>query len=71
MDSKSVAATAKGTSKSTFKLAHMKRFVDGMLQDIRASYKSREEQLAKATRGYKKRLQNLVKRHEGLLIAYR
>ncbi|CAI5792290.1 DUF4472 domain-containing protein [Podarcis lilfordi] len=71
MDSKSVAAAAKGTSKSTFKPAHMKRFVDGMLQDIRASYKSREEQLAKATRGYKKRLQNLVKRHEGLLIAYR
>nr|XP_028562535.1 coiled-coil domain-containing protein 78 [Podarcis muralis] len=71
MDSKSVAAAAKGTSKSTFKPAHMKRFVDGMLQDIRASYKSREEQLAKATRSYKKRLQNLVKRHEGLLIAYR
>uniref|UniRef100_A0A670K221 Coiled-coil domain containing 78 n=1 Tax=Podarcis muralis TaxID=64176 RepID=A0A670K221_PODMU len=64
-------AVTKGTSKSTFKPAHMKRFVDGMLQDIRASYKSREEQLAKATRSYKKRLQNLVKRHEGLLIAYR
>ncbi|XP_034987336.1 coiled-coil domain-containing protein 78 isoform X2 [Zootoca vivipara] len=71
MDNKSVAAAAKGTSKTAFKPAHMKRFVDGMLQDIRASYKSREEQLAKATRGYKKRLQNLVKRHEGLLIAYR
>ncbi|XP_070617088.1 coiled-coil domain-containing protein 78 [Erythrolamprus reginae] len=49
----------------------MKRFVDSMLKDIRASYKSREEQLARAARGYKKRIQNLVKKHEGLLIAYR
>ncbi|KAH0631821.1 hypothetical protein JD844_019655 [Phrynosoma platyrhinos] len=49
----------------------MKRFVDSMLKDIRASYKSREEQLAGAARGYKKRMQKLVKRHEGLLVAYR
>lgn len=48
----------------------MKRFVDSMLKDIRASYKSREEQLAKAARGYKKRMKNLVKKHENLLIAY-
>uniref|UniRef100_A0A7M4DVI0 Coiled-coil domain containing 78 n=1 Tax=Crocodylus porosus TaxID=8502 RepID=A0A7M4DVI0_CROPO len=50
---------------------HMKHFVDSMLKDIRASYKSREEQLAGAARGYKKRMQNLVKKHEHLLIAYR
>uniref|UniRef100_A0A8C3HPY8 DUF4472 domain-containing protein n=1 Tax=Chrysemys picta bellii TaxID=8478 RepID=A0A8C3HPY8_CHRPI len=51
--------------------AYMKRFVDGMVKDIRAAHKSREEQLAGAVRGYKKRMQNLVKRHENLLIAYR
>lgn len=50
--------------------AHMKRFVDSMLKDIRASYKTREEQLAGAARGYKKRMKNLVKKHENLLIAY-
>ncbi|XP_039205798.1 coiled-coil domain-containing protein 78 isoform X2 [Crotalus tigris] len=62
-DSKSSAATKEP--------AQMKRFVDSMLKDIRASYKSREEQLARAARGYKKRMQNLVKKHEGLLVAYR
>ncbi|XP_036406853.1 coiled-coil domain-containing protein 78 [Megalops cyprinoides] len=51
--------------------AHMKNFVDSMLQDVRASYKSREEQLASAARAYKKRLQKLIKTHEALLIAYR
>nr|XP_038043076.1 coiled-coil domain-containing protein 78 isoform X3 [Anas platyrhynchos] len=50
--------------------AHMKHFVDSMLKDIRASYKSREEQLAGAARAYKKRMKNLVKKHENLLIAY-
>ncbi|XP_066546428.1 coiled-coil domain-containing protein 78 [Amia ocellicauda] len=49
----------------------MKTFVDNMLQDVRASYRSREEQLAGAARGYKKRLQRLVRTHETLLIAYR
>uniref|UniRef100_A0A8D0H1Z0 Coiled-coil domain containing 78 n=1 Tax=Sphenodon punctatus TaxID=8508 RepID=A0A8D0H1Z0_SPHPU len=52
-------------------LVHMKRFVDSMFKDIRTSHKSREEQLAGAARSYKKRMQNLVKRHESLLIAYR
>ncbi|NXT96503.1 CCD78 protein, partial [Anhinga rufa] len=69
MDSKSSNVT--GPSKAPADLAHMKRFVDSMLKDIRASYKSREEQLAGAARGYKKRMKNLVKKHENLLIAYR
>ncbi|XP_067407182.1 coiled-coil domain-containing protein 78 [Emydura macquarii macquarii] len=69
MDSKSNAS--KGPSKAATDHAHMKRFVDSMLKDIRAAHKSREEQLAGAARGYKKRMQNLVKRHENLLIAYR
>ncbi|XP_074014799.1 coiled-coil domain-containing protein 78 [Numenius arquata] len=62
MDSKS--------SKAPADHAPMKHFVDNMLKDIRASYKSREEQLAGAARGYKKRMKNLVKKHENLLIAY-
>ncbi|KAM6244302.1 coiled-coil domain-containing protein 78 [Spheniscus humboldti] len=68
MDSKSSNVT--GSSKAPADHAHMKHFVDSMLKDIRASYKSREEQLAGAARGYKKRMKNLVKKHENLLIAY-
>ncbi|KAM6378914.1 coiled-coil domain-containing protein 78 isoform 2-T2 [Pluvialis apricaria] len=68
MDSKSSNVT--GPSKAPAAHAHMKRFVDSMLKDIRASYKTREEQLAGAARGYKKRMKNLVKKHENLLIAY-
>ncbi|KFR16443.1 Coiled-coil domain-containing protein 78, partial [Opisthocomus hoazin] len=66
MDSKS----NNGPRKAPADHAPMKRFVDSMLKDIRASYKSREEQLAGAARGYKKRMKNLVKKHENLLIAY-
>ncbi|NXG29955.1 CCD78 protein, partial [Dromaius novaehollandiae] len=69
MDSKS--SNLKGPSKGPANHAYMKRFVDGMLKDIKASHKSREEQLAGAARGYKKRMRNLVKKHENLLIAYR
>ncbi|NWS98652.1 CCD78 protein, partial [Mionectes macconnelli] len=68
MDSKSSHVT--GHSKAPADHAAMKHFVDNMLKDIRASYKSREEQLARAARGYKKRLKDLVKKHESLLIAY-
>ncbi|KFZ56620.1 Coiled-coil domain-containing protein 78, partial [Podiceps cristatus] len=69
MDSKS--SSVAGPSKAPADHAPMKGFVDSMLKDIRASYKSREEQLAGAARGYKKRMKNLVKKHENLLIAYR
>ncbi|KGL76751.1 Coiled-coil domain-containing protein 78, partial [Tinamus guttatus] len=69
MDSK--CSNLKEPSKGRANHAHMKRFVDSMLKDIKASYKSREEQLAGAARGYKKRMRNLVKKHENLLIAYR
>ncbi|NXL68222.1 CCD78 protein, partial [Chordeiles acutipennis] len=68
MDSKSSNIT--GPSKAPADHTPMKRFVDSMLKDIRASYKSREEQLAGAARGYKKRMKNLVKKHENLLIVY-
>ncbi|NWQ63675.1 CCD78 protein, partial [Neopipo cinnamomea] len=68
IDSKSSRMT--GHSKAQADHAAMKHFVDNMLKDIRASYKSREEQLAQAARGYKKRMKDLVKKHENLLIAY-
>ncbi|NWV39526.1 CCD78 protein, partial [Grantiella picta] len=68
MDSKASEVT--GHSKAPAGQAAMKHFVDSMLRDICASYKSREEQLARAARGYKKRLKDLAKKHENLLIAY-
>ncbi|NWV12970.1 CCD78 protein, partial [Ptilonorhynchus violaceus] len=66
----STASTVPGRSKAPAGQAAMRHFVDSMLRDIRASYKSREEQLARAARGYKKRMKDLVKKHENLLIAY-
>ncbi|NXO04767.1 CCD78 protein, partial [Rhinopomastus cyanomelas] len=68
MDSKS--SSVAGPSQAPADRGPMKRFVDSMLKDIRTSYKSREEQLATAARGYKKRMKDLVKKHESLLIAY-
>ncbi|KFP03133.1 Coiled-coil domain-containing protein 78, partial [Calypte anna] len=68
MDSKSINLT--GPRKAPGDPAALKHFMDNMLKDIRASYKFREEQLAGAARGYKKRMKNLVKKHENLLIAY-
>ncbi|NWH91724.1 CCD78 protein, partial [Aegithalos caudatus] len=68
MDSK--PSSVAGHSKASAGQAAMRNFVDSMLRDIRASYKSREEQLARAARGYKKRLKDLAKKHENLLIAY-
>uniref|UniRef100_A0A4W6G0Z2 Coiled-coil domain containing 78 n=1 Tax=Lates calcarifer TaxID=8187 RepID=A0A4W6G0Z2_LATCA len=49
----------------------MRQFVESMLQDVRSSYRVREEQLASAARSYKKRLQKMTKTHHALLIAYR
>ncbi|NXL71744.1 CCD78 protein, partial [Leptocoma aspasia] len=68
MDSK--PSSVPGHSKAPAGQAAMKNFVDSMLRDIQASYKSREEQLARAARGYKKRMKDLAKKHESLLIAY-
>ncbi|XP_018096112.1 coiled-coil domain-containing protein 78 isoform X1 [Xenopus laevis] len=62
-----VDGTARGKGDGT----RMKHFVDNMLSDIKASHRSREEQLAGAARQYKKRMQNLIKKHQSLLIAYR
>ena len=46
-------------------------FVEGMLQEVRSSYRSREEQLAAAARSYKKKLQRLSRIQQRLLVAYR
>ncbi|NXL16218.1 CCD78 protein, partial [Setophaga kirtlandii] len=68
MDSK--PSSVPGHSKAPAGHAAMQSFVDSMLRDIQASYRRREEQLARAARGYRKRLKELAKKHENLLIAY-
>ncbi|KAM9336628.1 LOW QUALITY PROTEIN: coiled-coil domain-containing protein 78 [Symphorus nematophorus] len=60
-----------GEGKSPSESSKMRAFVDSMLQDVRSSYRAREEQLASAARSYKKRLQKMTKTHHVLLIAYR
>ena len=49
----------------------MKKYVEEMLKDLKRSYKLREEQLADAATKYKKRSDNVIARHEELLVAYR
>ncbi|XP_075891631.1 coiled-coil domain-containing protein 78 [Nelusetta ayraudi] len=51
--------------------SRLREFVDGMLQDVRSSYRVREEQLAAAVRSYKKSLQRVTETHQALLTAYR
>ncbi|XP_042363328.1 LOW QUALITY PROTEIN: coiled-coil domain-containing protein 78 [Plectropomus leopardus] len=60
-----------GEGKSPPETSKMRTHVDSMLQDVRSSYRVREEQLASAARSYKKRLQKVTKTHHTLLIAYR
>ncbi|XP_027145356.1 coiled-coil domain-containing protein 78 isoform X2 [Larimichthys crocea] len=60
-----------GEDKSPPETSKMRVFVDSMLQDVRSSYRAREEQLATAARSYKKRFQKITKTHHALLIAYR
>ncbi|XP_031699207.1 coiled-coil domain-containing protein 78 [Anarrhichthys ocellatus] len=60
-----------GEGKSPSGTSKMRAHVDNMLQDVRSSYRVREEQLAHAARSYKKRLQKVTKTHHALLIAYR
>ncbi|XP_054017234.1 coiled-coil domain-containing protein 78 [Dryobates pubescens] len=68
MDSKS--SKAAGPSRAPAGAAAMKSFVESMLKEIRASYKAREEQLATAAQGYRRRLRSLARGHQSLLIAY-
>ncbi|XP_055097089.1 coiled-coil domain-containing protein 78 isoform X8 [Symphalangus syndactylus] len=49
----------------------LRTFLEATLEDIRAAHRSREQQLARAARTYHKRLVDLSRRHEELLVAYR
>ncbi|XP_052451890.1 coiled-coil domain-containing protein 78 isoform X2 [Carassius gibelio] len=49
----------------------LKGFVESMLEEVKTSYRSREEQLTKAVRTYRKRMQGLSNTYQQLLIAYR
>ncbi|XP_065114864.1 coiled-coil domain-containing protein 78 [Paramisgurnus dabryanus] len=49
----------------------LKGFVESMLEEMKASYRSREEQLTKAVRTSRKRIQSLNDTYQRLLIAYR
>ncbi|KAJ4940254.1 hypothetical protein JOQ06_026563 [Pogonophryne albipinna] len=60
-----------GEGKSPPEASKLRAHVDSMLQDVRSSYRAREEQLASAARSYKKRLQKITQTHHALLIAYR
>ncbi|XP_056222411.1 coiled-coil domain-containing protein 78 isoform X1 [Seriola aureovittata] len=60
-----------GDGKTPSEGTKMRAFVESMLQDVRSSYRVREEQLASAARSFKKRLQKITKSHHALLIAYR
>lgn len=60
-----------GEGKSPSETSKLRESVDAMLQDVRSSYRVREEQLASAARSYKKRLQKTTKTYHALLIAYR
>ncbi|XDV47934.1 hypothetical protein PO909_017471 [Leuciscus waleckii] len=49
----------------------LKGIVESMLEEVKTSYRSREEQLTKAARTYRKRIQGLSNALQQLLIAYR
>ncbi|XP_058621868.1 coiled-coil domain-containing protein 78 isoform X2 [Onychostoma macrolepis] len=49
----------------------LKGFVESMLEEVKTSHRSREEQLTKAVRTYRKRVQGLSNTYQQLLIAYR
>lgn len=51
--------------------AALRAFLESTLEDIRAAHRSREQQLARAARAYRKRLADLSCRHEELLANHR
>ncbi|XP_023584305.1 coiled-coil domain-containing protein 78 [Trichechus manatus latirostris] len=51
--------------------APLQTSLEAILEDIRAAHRSREQQLARAARTYRKRLANLSHRHEELLAIHR
>ncbi|XP_030653781.1 coiled-coil domain-containing protein 78 isoform X4 [Nomascus leucogenys] len=61
---------ADGTGQAPANTA-LRTFLEATLEDIRAAHRSREQQLARAARTYHKRLVDLSRRHQELLVAYR
>ncbi|XP_039740756.1 coiled-coil domain-containing protein 78 isoform X9 [Pteropus medius] len=51
--------------------AALQTFLKTTLEDIREAHHSREQQLARAARDYRKRLADLSRRHEELLVSHR
>uniref|UniRef100_A0A8D2DND2 Coiled-coil domain containing 78 n=1 Tax=Sciurus vulgaris TaxID=55149 RepID=A0A8D2DND2_SCIVU len=49
----------------------LQTFLETALQDIRAAHHSREQQLARAARAYRKHLADLSRRHDELLVIHR
>uniref|UniRef100_A0A8C9BXJ9 Coiled-coil domain containing 78 n=1 Tax=Phocoena sinus TaxID=42100 RepID=A0A8C9BXJ9_PHOSS len=49
----------------------LRTFLETTLEDIRGAHHSREQQLARAARTYRKRLADLSRRHEELMAAHR
>ncbi|XP_016063592.1 PREDICTED: coiled-coil domain-containing protein 78 [Miniopterus natalensis] len=60
---------ADGASQAPTAVA-LRTFLETTLEDIRAAHHSREQQLARAARVYRKRLADLSQRHQELLGAY-
>uniref|UniRef100_A0A673U9J3 Coiled-coil domain containing 78 n=1 Tax=Suricata suricatta TaxID=37032 RepID=A0A673U9J3_SURSU len=65
---RAVAESAEGAAPEA---AALRTFLETTLEDIRAAHRSREQQLARAARGYRKRLADLSRRHEELLANHR
>lgn len=51
--------------------ARMEQYVDQMLDDMKRAHRIREDQLSSAAVAYKERLEQVVRQHEVLLVAYR
>ncbi|XP_054442747.1 coiled-coil domain-containing protein 78 isoform X1 [Pteronotus mesoamericanus] len=62
---------ADGASQAPTAGGALRTFLETTLEDIRAAHHSRERQLARAARTYRKRLADLSRRHEELLGAHR
>jgi hypothetical protein len=51
--------------------AKMEQHVNQMLDDMKRAHRIREDQLSSAAVSYKQRLEQVVRQHEVLLVAYR
>ncbi|XP_047569207.1 coiled-coil domain-containing protein 78 isoform X2 [Lutra lutra] len=66
---RTVAEYAKGAGQEPAAAA-LRTFLETTLEHIRAAHRSREQQLARAARAYRKRLSDLSRRHEELLATH-